>query len=183
VRERRGARAPVWHTRGVEKRLHLLRHAKSSWDDPSLADRDRPLAPRGRKAAKRIGRHLRESGVRPELVLCSPSARTRQTLDRLGLPSDTPVELDASLYAASAEAFLERLRAVSGSVGSVLVIGHNPGLQDLAVELAATGADLDRLTEKFPTAALASLRFDGDWDELAPGACTLVAYVVPRELG
>jgi phosphohistidine phosphatase len=167
----------------VEKRLHLLRHAKSSWGDSSLADRDRPLAPRGRKAAKRIGRYLRENEIRPELVLCSSSVRTQQTLERLALPRETPVELDERLYAASAEDILERLCDVPASVNSVLVIAHNPGLEELALELASSGPDRERLAEKFPTGALASLRFDGGWDELTPGACTLVGYVVPRELG
>ena len=94
----------MWHTRSVAKRIHLLRRAKSSWDDPDLADHERPLAPRGRKAAKRMARHLEEAGVRPDLVLCSSSTRTRQTLERVApaLPDGVPVELEDGLYAASA---------------------------------------------------------------------------------
>jgi len=168
----------------VAKRLHLLRHAKSSWDDPALADRDRPLAPRGRKAAKRMARHLEEAGVRPDLVLCSPSVRTRQTLERIArcLPDGTPVEVEDGLYAASAQALLERLRTVPDSTGAVLVIAHNPGLHDLARLLAGQGASVGRLDEAFPTGALATLDFDGAWAELRAGACELVELVFPREL-
>jgi len=168
----------------VAKRLHLLRHAKSSWDDPALADRDRPLAPRGRKAAKRLARHLDEAGVRPDLVLCSPSVRTRQTLERVarGLPDGVQVELEDGLYAASAQTLLERLRAVPDATGAVLVIAHNPGLHDLARLLAGRGTGIARLEEAFPTGALATLGFDGVWAGLRAGACELVELVFPREL-
>lgn len=164
------------------KRLFLLRHAKSSWDDPALADRDRPLAPRGRKAARRIARHLERAGIEPELVLCSPAVRARQTLERLELPPSVPVELDERLYAASAASLLARLRELPESVGSVLVVAHNPGLGELALELAAGGPARERLAEKFPTGALATLAHDGPWGALAPASCTLVDSVVPREL-
>lgn len=163
-------------------RLLLLRHAKSSWDDPSLADRDRPLAPRGRKAASRIARHLGERDERPDLVLCSPATRTRQTLERLSLDPSVRVEFNERLYAASAAALLALLRALPASAGTVLVVGHNPGLEELALELAVPGPHRERIAEKFPTGALATLAFDGAWAELARGACTLVDYVVPRDL-
>jgi phosphohistidine phosphatase len=168
----------------VAKRLHLLRHAKSSWDEPGLADRERPLAPRGRKAAKRMARYLEDAGVRPDLVLCSSSVRTRQTLERVvqGLPDGTPVELEDGLYAASASALIERLRQVPAATETVLVIAHNPGLQDLARLLAGPGSAVARLDEKFPTGALATLVHDGAWTELRAGACELVELVFPREL-
>ena len=123
------------------KRLYLLRHAKSSWDDPTLADHDRPLAPRGRRAAKVIAEHLGREGIAPELVLCSPSRRTRQTLTRIapGLGKSADVQIKPELYAASAADLLEVLHEVPDEVESVMLIGHNPGIQDLALSLAGAG--------------------------------------------
>jgi phosphohistidine phosphatase len=156
--------------RGV-RRLYLLRHAKSSWDDPGLADHDRPLAPRGRRAAKAIGRHLREQGIEPELILCSTAVRARQTLERLGLAG---AQFAPELYGAGASALLAGLREVPPEVASVMLIGHNPGIQDLARLLA--GFD-----EKFPTAALAIIECP-DWSTLDRGTGVLVGFVRPREL-
>jgi phosphohistidine phosphatase len=168
----------------VAKRLHLLRHAKSSWDDPGLADHERPLAPRGRKAAKRMARHLEQAGIRPDLVLCSSSVRTRRTLERLGpaIPRGTPVEVEDALYASSVSTLLERLRRVPPEVEAVLVIAHNPGLHELALRLAGSGPDVGRLAGTFPTGALATLAHEGAWTELRPGDCELVELVFPREL-
>ena len=164
--------------------LLLLRHAKSSWADPSLADADRPLAPRGERAARAIGRYLYEKRVRPELVLCSPSLRTRRTFEAIepSLGRDVLIEYEQELYGASADELLARLREVPGSTGSVLVLGHNPGLHELAVSLAGRGARLDGLRESFPTAALATLALEDGWRDLRPGAAELVDYVVPKEL-
>jgi phosphohistidine phosphatase len=165
------------HHAHVTKTLYLLRHLKSSWDDDTLADRDRPLAPRGRKAGKRMARHLRAAGVAPELVLCSPSVRTRQTLEAVRPAfGDPEVRFPPELYAASEEELLDVLHVVGPAVGSVLVIAHNPGLEDLAATLSGT------VQEKFPTGALATLAFDGHWASLAPGSCELAGFVVPREL-
>ena len=127
-------------------RLYLLRHAKSSWDDPGLVDHDRPLAPRGRQAAEAIGAYLREHDIGPELVLCSSAARTRETLERVGLTG----QIEDALYGAGASALLARLHEVPDEVASVMLIGHNPGMRQLAVDLAG-------LDDKFPTAALATL--------------------------
>ena len=107
--------------------LLLLRHAKSSWDDASKPDHDRPLAPRGHRAAERVGAHLRASDHRPDLVLCSTSRRTRETLERLGL-GGTDVRMEDRLYAADDETLLERVRELPEDVGAVLVVAHNPGL-------------------------------------------------------
>ena len=166
------------------KRLLLLRHAKSSWDDPELADHDRPLAPRGRRAAELIAQHLDAEGLGPELVLCSSARRTRETLARIAPEFDprAAVEVEGGLYAASADELLERLRAVDDAVRSVLLIGHNPGLQDLAVDLAGGGDELDAMRRKFPTAALATLEFDGAWRELEAGDAALVGFVTPKSL-
>jgi len=132
--------------------VFLFRHAKSSWSDPTLADIDRPLAPRGERAAKNIARYVRRKRIRPTLVLCSPSVRTRRTLE-----------------------------AIEPSL--IMLIGHNPGLQELALALATGGADLPRLEEKLPTGALATLVADCEsWKALRPGDAKLVDYVVPRDL-
>jgi phosphohistidine phosphatase len=155
------------------KRLYLLRHAKSSWKQPELADRDRPLAGRGRRAAKAIGRHLREQGIDPDLVLCSPARRARETLERIE-PSlgRGAVQVEPDLYGASAGGLLERLRAVPDDVDSVLLIGHNPGIAELTERLCG-------FAEKFPTAALAMLEF-ADWATL--DRAELTAFVRPRDL-
>ena len=165
--------------------LYLLRHAKSSWSDPTLPDRERPLAPRGRRDAKRIAEHLLRLGIAPELVLCSTSRRTRETLEliRPALADSATVRLEAELYAASAGTLLERLHGVPEDVASAMLIGHNPGLQDLALLLASAGSGLERLEAKFPTAALATLALPAaTWSRLARADALLDAYVVPREL-
>jgi phosphohistidine phosphatase len=166
--------------------LLLLRHAKSSWDEPGLDDRDRPLAERGVRATARIAAYLRREQLSPSLVLCSTALRTRQTLELLGrvLPDDATISLEDALYAASASRLLARLHEVPASVPSVLVIGHNPGLAELAVELAGNGGEtVERLREHFPTAALATLAtVDTPWRALAAGRAELTAYVVPRDL-
>ena len=165
------------HHARVARALYLLRHLKSSWDDPALPDRERPLAPRGRKAGKKVAKHLRKTGVEPELVLCSPAVRTRQTLAAVEAELGAPeIRFVDELYHAGAETLLAALQGVDPGVDSVLLIGHNPGLLDLAVMLAGA------LPDELPTGALATLSFDGAWAELEPAACELVAYVVPREL-
>lgn len=165
------------------RQLYLLRHAKSSWDEEGLADHERPLAPRGRRAAQKLAGRLGELGVDPDVVLCSTALRTRQTLDliRSGLRGEVVVELEEDLYGAGWERLLERLRRLPAAVGSVLVIGHNPGLQELATQLAAPGPARDQLREHFPTAALATLKLGrGGWSSLTPGRAEVSAFVVPR---
>jgi phosphohistidine phosphatase len=166
------------------KRLYLLRHAKSSWKDASVPDHDRPLAGRGRRAAKTMARHLREQDLEPQLVLCSTARRARETLERiqpaLGVAT---VELEHDLYAASADALLERLRRVPETVASVMLIGHNPGLQDLALDLARSQRTVSELATKFPTAALATLEVPAsNWRELDHRTAEIVAFVRPRDL-
>lgn len=167
--------------------VYLLRHAKSSWDDPGLADHERPLSPRGRRAAARIAEHLDREGIRPALVLCSSSLRTRQTLELVAaaLP-DVPVTVEDDLYGAGERGLLERLKRLPDAADSVLLVAHNPGLQDLALALAEGGdpGALVRLRAKMPTAALATLAAPvARWRDLGPGGAELVAFVVPRELG
>jgi phosphohistidine phosphatase len=168
------------------KRLGLLRHAKSSWSDPSLPDADRPLGPRGRRAVAAMAGHLAQAGIAPDLVLCSPARRAVETLDavRGGLPADLDVRFEDGLYATTATGLLRILRLVPDDVGAVLVVGHNPGLEDLAQGLAGGGSPelLLRLTTKYPTGALATVRFRGAWADLGWGTATLETFVVPRDL-
>src|SRR5207244_4193191 len=164
------------------KRLLLLRHAKASWEDPGLADYDRPLAPRGRRAAKSMGEHLRRESIRPALVLCSSAVRARETLD--GVAPTGEVRIEPELYGATWDELLDRLRRVPGGVGSTMLIGHNPAIQSLAVRLAGGGDPaLARVERKFPTGALATLEFARDWDGLRPGSAELVSFVRPKQLG
>ena len=141
------------------KRLFVLRHAKSSWDDPGLDDHERPLAPRGRRAVEVLSELLRASDIRPALVLCSTARRTRETLEGVDPGGETLIEPD--LYAASAEQLIERLHRVPDDVDSVMVIGHNPALQIIVLRLTADaangdGSHLAQVRQKFPTGALAS---------------------------
>ena len=170
---------------GAMRRLLLLRHAKSSWDDPGLADHERPLNPRGRRATEVVARHLRERGLVPELVLCSSAVRTRETLGGIegALGDRASVAIEDELYDASAEVLLDRVRRIDDDVGSAMVIGHNPGVGQLALELAGGGEWIEEIRAKFPTAALATLDWDGTWDELAPGRAELVDFVTPKGLG
>jgi phosphohistidine phosphatase len=166
------------------KRLFLLRHAKSSWDDAELVDHDRPLAPRGRRAVKLIAEHLGREGVTPALVLCSSARRTRETLQRVApaLGQGLSVEIERELYAASEQRLLERLRAVEDGVESLMLIGHNPGVEQLALSLAGSGQNLAGLRRKYPTGALATLEFSGHWGDLQPGRAELIDFVTPKQL-
>lgn len=170
------------------KQLLLLRHAKSSWDDASLADFDRPLAPRGREAAPRMGREIARRGWLPALALVSPAARTRETwaLVAAEFPARPQDSFPDSLYAASAQTLLTAIRQTPESVGTLLVIGHNPELEELARQIGGDGSDaraLARLGEKFPTAALARFKVEGKWAKLDAGSARLTHFLRPKELG
>jgi phosphohistidine phosphatase len=171
--------------------LYVLRHAKSSWKEPGLEDHERPLAPRGRKAATALGRHLHEAAIEPSLVLCSSARRARETYKEVTPSGELLVE--PPLYAATAGEVIERLRQVPESTPSAMVIGHNPTVQLLVLWLASprfspqgsarTGSpELEDVREKFPTCALATLTFGGPWRELGPGGAELTALVRPAEL-
>lgn len=165
------------------KRLLLLRHAKSSWHDPSLPDHDRPLASRGHEAADRMAEYLRSNVPAVDLVLCSSALRTTETLQHMGRAfGDAEIVVEDGLYGASDDELLDRLRAAPDVADGVALIGHNPGVQDLATELASGGEDLGRMQTKFPTGALAVLEFDGGWTDLGPGSCRLVGFVTPKDL-
>lgn len=166
------------------KTLILLRHAKSSWDDPDLDDFERPLAKRGRKAAGLAGGFMAERGWVPGLALVSPARRARETWERVAaaLPGRVETRFEEALYMAGPDDILALLRDAAGLPGAVLVIGHNPGLEECARRLAGPASDPDalaRLTEKFPTAALA--RFEAA--TLEPGGAALTDFVRPKDIG
>jgi phosphohistidine phosphatase len=166
------------------RRLYLLRHAKSSWDEPSLDDRDRPLAPRGRKAMKAMARYLRHEGIHPELVLCSTARRARETLERVAssLGNDARIEVEEELYTFDDDDVLRRLRRLTPSIRSVMVVGHNPAMEDLTIGLATPGKLVGRVEEKFPTGALAVLTIPVEWSKLEPGVAELLSFVAPGSL-
>ncbi len=151
-----------------------------------MEDVDRPLVPRGVRAADRMRDYLDAERIRPELVLCSSALRTRETLGRVlpGLGPELTVRIEPSVYSFEADQLLDRLRELPANVGSVMLIGHNPAMQELASLLAADGDRLDDLRKRFPTAALAELDLPvGSWDALAAGSARLERFVVPGELG
>ncbi len=169
------------------KTLTLFRHAKSDWkDSPVLPDFDRPLAKRGEKAAPEMGEAIRAMGIRPDLILCSPSLRTRQTLDlaKVRAWDNLPeVRYDERLYHTPAPVLMEVLRALPSTVDHAMIVGHNPGLQALAIDLMRTGPKhaVRALEAKFPTAGLASLRLDiRGWPELRAGVGELLFFTTPK---
>jgi phosphohistidine phosphatase len=170
------------------KTLLLLRHAKSAWSDPRLEDHERPLNKRGERAAEAMADHVAGKAPRPDLILCSTAMRTRQTLapllKRLGGPAP-PIALEDGLYLAPEDVLLARLRAVADDVSTVLLIGHNDGIGELAAALPGSGPAeaLAKVRDKFPTGALAVYRLpDGPWSALAPGTARLLEFVRPRDL-
>jgi phosphohistidine phosphatase len=171
------------------RQLLLLRHAKSTWDDTSMPDRDRPLNPRGRRSAAVMRQAMRDLGLAPDVVLVSTARRTMETLEALEPWDDTPlVEPMDSLYLANPIQLTAALHGVAETVRSVLLIGHNPGLHDLALTLAgphalaSAGAAERGLAAGFPTAALAEFVIAGSWWDLREGGGKLVRFLTPRML-
>jgi phosphohistidine phosphatase len=176
------------------RRLILLRHAKSDW--PDVPDRDRPLAKRGRRDAPRIGRWLHQHGYQPDVVVVSAATRTRQTWDLVApeLGGSPAVHFEPRAYAASALTLLYLAQELPARYRTALLIGHNPGLSELATSLAAppesgsaTGpTESDRATDNgphpavsLPTAAVAVFEFSGDWPSLTPGHARLISLTTP----
>lgn len=171
------------------RQLLLLRHAKSSWDDPSLPDHARPLNARGRRAAQAMAAAMRDLGLSPDVVLVSSSRRTLQTLEAISPFPDSPlVEPMDDIYLAPWPRLLEILRRSPETARSVMLLGHNPGLQDLALALvgasgmAAGPAAARRMAEGFPTCALAEFTIAARWPDLAEGGGRLVRFLVPADL-
>ncbi len=171
------------------KTLYLLRHAKSSWDRPELTDHDRPLARRGETAAPGMGRHLRDRTPRPQRVLCSSARRARQTW-ALVAPQLIPapeVEIRRDIYDAEPADLLAIVQALPDTLACVMILGHNPTLEELAADLAGPESDRgarQQMAKKFPTAAVAEIAFDvAHWHEISSNGGRLVSFVRPKDLG
>jgi phosphohistidine phosphatase len=165
----------------------LLRHAKSNWSSSGMQDAARPLSDRGAAAARLMGGYMARHSLVPERVLCSPARRTRDTWAGIVAqwPADVDVVFDQRLYAATAQVVLSIVRAQDNAARTLLVIGHNPGLQEAAELLIAAGdVELrERLREKFPTAALAVIDFTIDkWSRIHERSGRLDRYVTPRSI-
>lgn len=184
-------RATIDGEMSSERQLFVLRHAKSSWDDPGLDDQERPLGPRGQRAVKLLAEHVRAAGVRPVLVLCSSARRTRETLE--GVLPGAESTIEPELYDASCATVIKLLRRrVPDETASVMVVGHNPAMHMLVLELVGAGgperddraidSKLEEVRHKFPTGALATLAFECSWSGLAPGCARLAAYIRPKDL-
>ncbi len=169
------------------KTIFLLRHAKSSWDDESLPDHDRPLSARGRAAAPRIGAYMRGAGCLPDLVLCSTAKRTRLTLDAVlsELEVEPAIEFLEDLYLAAPGEMLDLLRSVPDTVEAVLLVGHNPGTGMLAGALSGDGLPekMSLMRAKFPTTGLAIIELNVNrWKDTVGGCGTLKEFIRPRDL-
>ncbi|WP_294197708.1 histidine phosphatase family protein [uncultured Sphingomonas sp.] len=169
------------------KTLTLLRHAKSGWDDPVARDFDRPLNARGRRAATVMGRHVRDLGLGFDQVIASPAVRVTETVAEVerGLARALSPVWDRRLYLASAATLLDVVHEGDAAAGSLLLIGHNPGLEELAMLLVpdSAGGLRDAVEEKYPTATLAEIAFDtDDWQAVAPGVGRLTRFVRPRDI-
>jgi phosphohistidine phosphatase len=170
------------------RRLILLRHAKSAWPD-GVPDHKRPLAPRGRRDAPAAGRWLRESGCVPDRVLCSTAARTRETwqLAEEALGAQPQTVFEDRVYDASIMDVLDLARQAPADVRTLLIVGHDPAMRGLTLELAGGARDdaeaalLARVRVKYPTAAIAVLSFSGEWPELGSGGAQLAEFVVPED--
>lgn len=166
--------------------LFLLRHAKSDWGDASLSDFDRPLNARGLAAADMMGRYLKDEGIEPDLVLVSSAVRTRETIARVMAAAGAAwrVQYDDALYLADPITILAAIHAVPDSVGTLMLVGHNPGLEETARRLAGRAPHelLYRLREKYPTATLAGFETTVPWHRLAPGHSLLTRLVRPADL-
>lgn len=171
----------------MPKRLILLRHAKSAWDNPSLADLDRPLSSRGRKAAPLVGAYLARRGMVPDLVLTSSAKRTLETLDLVsaGWQTKPTVRKLKSLYLAMPREMLRRVQAAGRGPDRVMLVGHNPGIADLANWLCSHGKAEHRanLARKFPTGAVAVIEFDvEDWSEVDAETGQLIDFATPKQI-
>lgn len=172
------------------RQLLLLRHAKSSWDDPLLADHARPLNARGKRAANAMAAAMRDLGLSPDVVLVSSARRTLQTLEAISPFADSPlIEPMDDLYLAPWQRLLELVRQSPETARSVLVIGHNPGLHDLALALAGPAAMTGtaavaarRMAEGFPTCSLAEFVVATPWSGLAEGGGRLLRFLAPADL-
>ncbi|WFU47352.1 SixA phosphatase family protein [Sinorhizobium terangae] len=168
------------------RRLLLLRHGKSAWPE-GVADHRRPLAGRGRKAAPAIGAFMARQELIPDLALVSTARRAQETWELVAneLPQKVETRDAVAIYEVTAKAMIDVIREVEPSVEKLMLVGHNPGMVELALLLVGGGDEvaLARLRDKFPTAALAVMDFTIEqWSEIAPGKGRLVRFVTPRML-
>ena len=169
------------------KTLTLLRHAKSGWDDPVTRDFDRPLNAKGKRAAQTVGRHLRDLGLEFDHIVASPAIRVGETLDAVaaGYGRTLAPVWERRIYLASAATLLDVVHELPHDTARVLLVGHNPGLEDLVLMLVPEAADGLRVLveEKYPTATLAEMTLDvAGWDDAATGRATLTRYIRPCDL-
>ena len=168
--------------------LLLLRHAKSSWGDPGQDDAGRPLAKRGRKAAKVMGQFIAANRLPPDLVLCSPARRTRETWDlaAAGLPSGIRLEIVDGIYEfGDGSNLLAAIRTHGGNARHLMLVGHNPSIEQLAQRLIGKGEPKlkRRLAEKYPTGALAVIECEIEkWADLAEATGRLTGFTRPRDI-
>lgn len=170
------------------KTLILLRHAKSGWDDHGARDFDRRLNPKGERAAKTMGQHMRSSGLSWDHAIASPAARVVETLAQVSAGYGSPIEprWDRRAYLASATMLLDLIHHAPADADMLLLSAHNPGLEDLILLLVPDRAGdplRDEVEAKFPTASVAVMACEGDgWGDVAAGKCTLTAFTRPRDL-
>ncbi|WP_106640251.1 SixA phosphatase family protein [Allosphingosinicella vermicomposti] len=167
------------------KILTLLRHAKSTWDDPVARDFDRPLNRRGRRAAQTVGREMQAQKLRFDAVRASPAVRVVETLDDVetGFGRALSPDYDQRLYLADAETLLEIVQDTEDTVERLMIVGHNPGLERLALMLTASGALREEAAVKYPTATLAEIVFAVErWRDVTEGGGTLARFIRPRDL-
>jgi phosphohistidine phosphatase len=167
------------------KTLTLLRHAKSGWDDPVARDFDRPLNPKGQRAAQAMGRQMKAQGLDYDAVIASPAVRVVETLEQvaIGYGSDLAPGWDQRIYLASAATLLDLVHELPDAAGTALMVGHNPGLEELVLGLVSGGDLRGNVEAKFPTASLAELHFDvAHWRDIQPGKGELVRFTRPRDL-
>lgn len=168
------------------KTLLVLRHAKSGWDDPVARDFDRPLNPKGQRAAVAMGRYLRDQGLRFDHAIASPAVRVQETLAQVshGYGAAIAPVWDQKLYLASLATLLDAIEELPDSADMVLLSGHNPGLEELVLDRVTEDGPLrDAVEQKFPTATFAELRFDvASWREVPRASADLVRFVRPRDL-
>lgn len=167
------------------KTLTLLRHAKSSWDDPVKRDFDRPLNPRGRRAARTVGREMRSLGLAFDRAVASPARRVVETIEEVALsfgPLDP--DYDERIYLAPLGTLMDVVHETSDAIARLLLVGHNPGLEELALFLAGREGPLRAEVEvKYPTGTLAEIRFSAEhWRDVAEGEGTIVRFIRPRDL-
>jgi phosphohistidine phosphatase len=169
------------------KTLTLLRHAKSGWDDPVARDFDRPLNAKGKRAAVMVGRHMRSLGLTFDHAIASPAVRVMETLEQIeaGYGRKIAPAWDRRVYLASAATLLDIVHDLPADADSALLIGHNPGLEDLVLTLVTDDASplRDAVEDKYPTASIAELEFEADsWSDIASGTARLTRFIRPRDL-